>query len=134
MPNDSIRVLIVSGASDRAAEMDEVLTRAGLQSRVVSDSVSARGALAIWGPSVAVVDLRFPADEPRRFCADVTERPGADTLPLVLVAEGPNLLKPSAVIPAGLVASPIDPEHLVATVIRVDRDAVRARGEAVVSR
>jgi len=96
--------------------------------------VSAQGVIEIWHPSVAVVDLRLPAIEPRRFWVDVAGRSEGGTLPLVLVGEGPNLLKPSAVIPSDLVGSPIDPDHLVATVLRVARDEAGARGESITVR
>jgi hypothetical protein len=90
--------------------------------------------LVSWQPAVAVVDLRFPAREARRFCAAVAERPDAASPPLVLVAEGPNLLKPTAIIPSGLVATPIDKDHLVATVRRVARAAHDAPGNPVLAR
>ena len=57
-------------------------------------------------------------------------RHAADDLPVVLVGEGPNLLKPTPLIPAGLVATPIDPAHLVATVARVARDAGGAQSRS----
>ena len=131
MQNESIRVLIVTESPRRHDDVDAIITTAGFQTRVVSDSMSALGALEIWRPNVAVVDLRFPSREAHRFCADVAERPDADSLPLVLVAEGPNLLKSSTIVPAGLVASPIDPSSLVATVLRVARDTTGALGEPI---
>jgi DNA-binding response OmpR family regulator len=126
MQNETIRVLVVDGDPHRADQLGDVLTTAGFEIRTVSDSVSAVGALEVWRPSVAVVDLRFPSAESHRFCAVVAERPEADSLPLVLVAEGPNLLKPVAVVPAGLVPTPVDPDQLVATILRVSRDAAGA--------
>jgi CheY-like chemotaxis protein len=134
MPDEPIRVLIVTGTPHRVAELDGILTGAGLQTRAVSDSMSAQGILEIWRPAVAIVDLRFPSDESRRFCADVTERPDAQAPPLVLVAEGPNLLKASAVIPAALVAAPIDPDYLVAAVRRVARETGGAAGTTAFAR
>jgi CheY-like chemotaxis protein len=134
MTDASIRVLVVTGLPRHTGDIDESLTDAGLQTRIVSDSVSAQGMLEIWQPSVAVVDLRLPADEPRQFCADVAGRPDAHRLPFVLVGEGPNLLKPSAVIPSGLVASPIDPDHLVATVLRAASSAAGMHGDSGTTR
>jgi CheY-like chemotaxis protein len=120
-------VLVVDGKLKRDDRIDEILAAAGFAIRVVNDSVSAAGALEIWRPSVTVVDLRSPSSEAMTFCADLARSGAAADLPVVLVGEIPNLLKPRAVISAGLVPVPVDPDQLVATVIRVavaitDRD------------
>ena len=83
---------------------------------------------------MAIVDLRFPSCEARRFCVALAERSEAASPPLVLVAEGPNLLKPTAIIPSGLVATPIDKDHLVGTVRRVVRAAHDVPGNPVLAR
>ena len=119
MPSQSIRVLVVDGKMERGDRIDEILAAAGFPIRVVNDSVSAAGALEIWQPSVAIVDLRSPSSEAVQFCAGLAQSGAAADLPVVLVGEGPNLLKPRPVIPAGLVAVPVDPDQLVATVSRV---------------
>jgi DNA-binding response OmpR family regulator len=134
MQNEQIRVLIVDGALERDDRIDDILISAGFATRVVNDSVSAAGVLEVWRPSVAIVDLRFPSSEAQQFCSELAERPAADDVPIVLVAEGPNLLKATRVIPSGLVPTPVDADQLVATVIRVTRDTVRARGEPLGSR
>ena len=61
----------------------------------------------------------------------LAERPTLETPPVILLAEGPNLLKPQVVNPSGLVAAPVDPDQLVATVLRVARLAATAREGAV---
>jgi len=128
MQNEPIRVLIVNGAPLRDDHLDAILATAGFATKLVSDSASARGALETWRPSLVVVDLRPPAGEARQFCADPAIQ-ARDDLPVVLVGEGPNLLKPTPVIPSGLVATPIEPGSLVATVARVARNADRAEAE-----
>ena len=129
MQNESISVLIVQGSPHADAQLDAILTSAGFVTRVVAESESALGSLEIWRPSVVIVDLRFPSGEAHRFCAAVAARSDAQSLPLVLVGEGPNLLKRRVAAPAGLVATPIDPGHLVATVLRVTRRDHSARSE-----
>jgi DNA-binding response OmpR family regulator len=119
MPGQSIRVLVVDEKMERDDRIDEILTAAGFAIRVVHDSVSAAGAVEIWRPSVALVDLRSPSSEAMQFCADLARAGAVADLPVVLVGEGPNLLKPRPVIPSGLVAVPVDPDQLVATVSRV---------------
>jgi DNA-binding response OmpR family regulator len=126
MPSEQTRVLIMGDAFERDDQIDVVLTSAGFATRVVNDSASAIGAIDVWRPSVAVVDLRFPAREARQFCAELAERPNAGQLAIVLVGEGPNLLKPMAMVPSGLIATPIDADHLIATVLRVARRRRRA--------
>jgi DNA-binding response OmpR family regulator len=134
MQNESIRVLIVHGSQHLDTQLPDFLTSAGLATRVVSESASALGSLKIWRPSVAVVDLRFPSGEAQRFCATVARRPVADSPPLVFVGEGPNLLKPRDAVPSGLVPTPIDPNHLVATVLRLARGVHGARSEPLLAR
>jgi len=126
MFGESIRVLIVDGKLERDDHVEATLVSAGFATWVVNDSVSASGVLEVWNPSVAVVDLRSPGSEGRRFCADLAARSAANALPVVLIAEGPNLLKWLPVIPAALVATPIDAEHLIAAVTRVARAVVDA--------
>lgn len=121
MQNESIKVFIVQDSPRADVQLDAVLTASGFAIRTVSDSASALGTVEVWRPSVAIVDLRSPAGEGQRFCAAIAGRPEEDQLPLVLVGEGPNLLKATAVIPSGLVATPIDHDHLVASVLRVAR-------------
>ena len=121
MPGQSIRVLVVDGKMERDDRIDEILAAAGFAIRVVNDSASAVGVLEIWRPSVAIVDLRSPSSEAMQFCADLARSRAAADLPVVFVGEGPNLLKPRPVIAAGLVAVPVDPDQLVATVSRVTR-------------
>jgi DNA-binding NtrC family response regulator len=130
MQNAPIRVLIVNGAPLRDDELSSILAGAGFETRVVSDSESARGSLEIWCPGVAVVDVRMPAGEAYRFSADVAARPEG-TPPIVFVGEGSNLLKPTPVIPVGLVPTPIDAEHLVTTVQRAARSAEAAQAGAI---
>ena len=67
--------------------------------RSVSDRVSALGSLEVWRPAVAVVDPRAPAGEARRFGAAIATRPESERVPVVLVAKGPNLLKPTTIVP-----------------------------------
>ena len=133
MQSESIRVLIVEDGSRDDGELGAILASAGFATRVASEGESALGMLVSWQPAVAVIDLRYPSREARRFCAAVAARPEASP-PLVLVAEGPNLLKPTAIIPSGLVAAPIDGDHLVATVRRVVRVAQDVPGNPVLAR
>lgn len=123
MLNQSIRVLVIDGKLERDDRLDEILAVAGFTVRVANDSISAAGVLEIWRPSVALVDLRSPSSEAIRFCADLARSGAAAGLPVVLVGEGPNLLKPRPVVPAGLVTVPVDPDRLVTTVSRVVRGA-----------
>jgi DNA-binding response OmpR family regulator len=134
MENSSIRVLILDGALQREDHVADTVTAAGFATRMVSDSVSAIGSLDIWQPSVVVVDLRSPSNESRQFCTMLAARPETEQPPVVLMAEGPNLLKHAAVNPSGLVATPVDPDQLVATVLRVARQAVSEREGTVTSR
>ena len=125
MLHEPIRVLIVDGAMQRHEHVADMLTADGFATRVVSDSGSAAGALEIWRPAVAIVDLRHPASDARHFCATLAER-SEDGPAVVLIAEGPNLLKPLPIVPDGLVSTPIDPDLLVATVRRVSRATIGA--------
>ena len=134
MLEQSIRVLVVDGMLERDDHIDDILVNAGFATRVVNDSVSATGALEVWGPSVAVIDLRSPAGEARRFGATLAARTSQANVPVILVGEGPNLLKWLPVVPAGLVPTPVDAEHLVATLTRVARDAMDARRTSLASR
>jgi DNA-binding response OmpR family regulator len=134
MQNESIRILIVDDAFERDDHIDATLTAAGFETRVVADSVAAVGALDVWHPAAAVVDLRFPASEARRFCVAVVERGVEDAVPVVLLAEGTNLMKPSRLIPAGLVPTPVDASHLLATIARVTRDPLGSRSESLTAR
>jgi PleD family two-component response regulator len=129
MQNEPIRVLIVNGAPLRDDHLSASLTSAGFDTRVVSDSVSAGGSLDVWRPALVVVDLRAPASEGYRFLADLAglAEHSESELPVVLVGDGSNLIKPSAIVPAGLVPTPIDEAHLVATVRRAVRTARPAR-------
>jgi DNA-binding response OmpR family regulator len=121
MPSQPIRALIVDGMLERDDHIDEILAGAGFAVRVANDSVTAAGVLEVWRPAVAIVDLRSPSSEAVQFCADLAHTASGADLPLVLIGEGSNLLKERPVIPAGLVAVPVDPHHLVATVLRVTR-------------
>lgn len=123
----NIRVLIVDGALQREDGVADTVLAAGFTTRAVSDSVSAIGSLDVWRPAVIVADFRSPSSEARQFCAMLAEHPKAGASPVVFVAEGPNLIKRAAVTPSGFVASPVDPEQLVATVLRVARQAAAAR-------
>jgi DNA-binding response OmpR family regulator len=132
MLNEPIRVLIVDGALQRDERIDEILASAGFETRVVNDGGSATGALDVWKPAVAVVDLRQPSSEARRFCIDLAERPTADVA-VVLIAEGSNLLKPTLIVPDGLVSTPVNPDLLIATVRRVTRETADAMSGATAS-
>lgn len=134
MLNEQVRALVVDDAFQRDDRIDEILMSAGFEIRVVADSVSAIGALEVWRPAVVIVDLRFPSREAHLFCAALAARADAGEVSLVLVAEGPNLLKPTPTIPSGLVPTPIDPAHLVATVARVTRAAADARAGSIAGR
>lgn len=133
MQNEAIRVLVVNGSATRDDQLSAILTTAGFETRMVSDAVSARGSLEIWRPLVVVADLRAPAGEAHRFTADLAERRDVD-VPVVFVGEGSNLLKPNPIVPVGLVPTPIDEAHLVATVQRVVRTAEAARDGSGVAR
>jgi CheY-like chemotaxis protein len=128
MASDTIRVLLVDDALERDDHVDAMLEGAGFATRTVNDSVSASGTLQVWRPSVVVVDLRAPARESRQFCADLAAQPADGRPPVVLIAEGPNLLKEMALVPDGLVPTPVDLERLVATIQRTTRQVVGARG------
>jgi DNA-binding response OmpR family regulator len=134
MQTESIRILIVDDAFQRDDQIDATLAAAGFETRVVADSVSAVGALDVWHPAAAVVDLRFPASEARRFCIAVAERDAADAVPVVLLAEGTNLLKPSPIVPAGLVPTPVDASQLLASVARAIRQPVGSGSAGFTSR
>ena len=134
MEHSNIRVLIVDGALRRKDQVADTVLAAGFETRVASDSVSAMGSLEVWRPTVIVVDLRSPESEARQFCTMLAERPTLETPPVILMAEGPNLLKPQVVNPSGLVTAPVDPDQLVATVLRVARLADSAREGSVAHR
>jgi CheY-like chemotaxis protein len=134
MENSAIRVLIVDGALRREDQVADTVLAAGFNTRVASDGVSAIGSLEVWRPNVIVVDLRSPASGARQFCAMLAELTTPETPPVILLAEGPNLLKPQVVNPSGLVAAPVDPDQLVATVLRVARLADSARVGSVAHR
>lgn len=123
MIDESIRVLIVDDMLQRDDHIEDMLASAGFDTRVVNDSASAAGTVEVWRPAVTVLDLRSPSSEARRFGAALATRPEYQGVPVVLVAELPNLLKWLPVIPAGLVPTPVDADHLVATVLRVARRA-----------
>ncbi|HZM26836.1 MAG TPA: hypothetical protein VFB89_05740 [Gemmatimonadales bacterium] len=61
----------MNGAPHRGDHLDAILATAGFATHLVSDSVSARGVLEIWRPSLVVVDFRPPAGETRQFCTDL---------------------------------------------------------------
>ena len=134
MIDESIRVLIVDDKLQRDDHIEDTLASAGFAIRVVHDSASAAGALDIWRPAVTVLDLRSPSHEARSFGAALTARPEDESVPVVLIAALPNLMKWLPVIPAGLVPAPIDAEHLVATVLRVARGAAESTGSPLASR
>jgi DNA-binding response OmpR family regulator len=134
MLDESIRVLIVDDKLQRDDHIEEMLRAAGFETRVVNDSASAAGAVDVWRPAVTVLDLRSPSSETRRFGATLATRPEYQGVPVVLVAELPNLLKWLPVIPAGLVPTPVDADHLVATVRRVARGADAATRATLASR
>jgi DNA-binding response OmpR family regulator len=133
MERTSIRVLIVDGALQREGQVADTVLAAGFSGRVVSDSVSAIGSLDVWRPAVVVVDLRSPSSEARHFCDMLAVQPKDGAPPVVFVAEGPNLLKRTAVNPAGLVASPVDPDQLIATVLRVAQQTAAAHEGMIVT-
>jgi DNA-binding response OmpR family regulator len=89
MASEQTRVLIVDDAFERADQIDVTLASVGIATRVVHDSVSAIGAVDVWRPSVAVIDLRLPAREARLFCAELAERPASEQPAVVFVGEGP---------------------------------------------
>lgn len=134
MEHANIQVLIMDGALKREDPVADTLVAAGFATRMFGDSVSAIGALEVWRPAVIVVDLRSPSSEARQFCTLLRERSETMTPPVVLVAEGSNLLKRIAVTPSGLVAVPVDGDQLASTVLRVARHAVAVREGAVSSR
>ena len=131
MERTAIRVLIVDVALQRENQVADAVLAAGFSSRVVSDSVSAIGSLDVWRPTVVVVDLRSPSGEARHFCDMLAAYPKDAAPPVVFVAEGPNLLKRAAVNPAGLVAAPVDPDQLTATVLRVAQHTTTAHDGAL---
>jgi DNA-binding response OmpR family regulator len=131
MQHEPIRILIVDDAFGRDDQIEATLAGAGFETRVVSDSVSALGVLDVWRPAAAVVNLQFPASEARRFCNAVAERGASDAVPVVLLAEGTNLLKPTPVVPAGLVPTPVDAGQLLASVTRAIREPAGSRSARV---
>jgi DNA-binding NtrC family response regulator len=134
MIDESIRVLIVDDKLQRDDHIEDMLSAAGFETRVVNDCASAAGAVDVWRPTATVLDLRSPSSEARRFGATLANRPEYQGVPVVLVAELPNLLKWLPVIPAGLVPTPVDADHLVATVLRVARKGATLTGAPLASR
>ena len=118
---DSIRVLIVDDTSDDHERVANALTAAGFEARRADDVDAALGAMAVQQPDVLVVNLSLPGAEGHRLLAALPEHPVAHEVPVILVGELSNIVKPLPIIPFGLVPTPIDAEHLVASVRRVAR-------------
>jgi DNA-binding NtrC family response regulator len=116
---DSIRVLVVDETSEDRYQVDEAFVAAGFNVQRVDDADLALGVLAVQVPDVLVVDLRVPGAEGHRLLATLPEHPSASNVPVILVGELSNIVKPMPIVPFGLVPTPIDLEHLVASVRRV---------------
>jgi DNA-binding response OmpR family regulator len=119
MQHEPLRVLILDDPMGDGRHFDEILSTADFETQVVGDHASALSAVDGWQPSAIVVGLELPGREGQYFCAELAKRPFTTSVPIVLLGAGPNLLKPTAVVPAGLVATPVDDDTLVATVRRV---------------
>ena len=118
MTSDTPRILIVEQTPAADQGIGDLLTSAGYATRTAQTTQAALDMLADWHPNVLLVDLRVPSYEGRRFCASLAEHETLDSPPVVLLGDAPNIMKPTPITPFGLVATPINPSLLAATVQR----------------
>jgi DNA-binding NtrC family response regulator len=123
MTEQAQRVLIVEEPGRSQHPIDVMLGNAGFETMTASGLDEITRALATWRPVVVVVDLPLHDHQGGQILADLA-RDLDDRIPVILMAEGPNLLKPTPVIPFGLVPKPVDPLHLIAMVRRAMRAGV----------
>jgi DNA-binding NtrC family response regulator len=118
---DSIRVLIVGDTAEDRDSIDGALVAADFAVRRADAADAALGALAVQRPDVLVVDLRIPGTEGHHLLTALAERTSEHDIPVILMGELSNLMKPAPIVPFGLVPTPLDMDNLVATVRRVSQ-------------
>lgn len=118
MYREPSRVLLVNaGESDDQALVD-LLEGAGHAVRAEAAADRALEAIDVWQPAAVVIDVRSAHRAERYVREALAARLAATWIPVVLVGEAANLLKPSRLLPFALVATPLDADGLLVAVQR----------------
>jgi two-component system, OmpR family, response regulator RegX3 len=119
-PTSSVRVQIVDGDGEFAAQLSTYLRTAGLQVSLAAEGDAALARMKVSVPDVLLVDCALP--ESRRLVEACRAEPRLSCVPVILLSAGDGLSQATAELGAraGL-AKPIDLDVLMAVVKLVGR-------------
>ncbi|KAA2284335.1 EAL domain-containing response regulator [Arenimonas fontis] len=118
-PEEPYRVLIVEDDRGQALFAEGILRNAGMETRVVLDSLDVLAVLNEFQPDLVLMDLHMPHANGIELTVLIREQDGFLDTPIVFLSGEPDPDRQFDVLEAGgddFIAKPVRPRHLIAAV------------------
>jgi DNA-binding response OmpR family regulator len=116
-----MRILVVDDGPTVSSAVEWALTHQGYCVQVARDALEALAMLPDFRPEMIILDLRMPDTESIRLCETLRNKPGYETVPLIMVSGLSNDGAIERVVAAGCddyIAKPVNNEKLLLIVER----------------
>lgn len=118
-PIEPYRVLVVDDSRAQAKFMENVLNRAGMLSRVITDPMQVMDALEEFSPEIIILDMYMPGCTGMEIARVIRQQDRLHSVPIIYLSAEDDVNKQLHAMSLGgddFLTKPIDPKHLIATI------------------
>ena len=117
-PVEPYKVLVIDDSRAQAKFMENVLHKAGMRSRVLTDPMEVVDALDDFSPEIIVLDMYMPNCTGTEIAKVIRQQQHLHSVPIIYLSAEDDVSKQLHAMSMGgddFLTKPIDPKHLVAT-------------------
>ncbi|WP_097459028.1 diguanylate cyclase [Mangrovitalea sediminis] len=118
-PIEPYRVLVVDDSRAQAKFMENVLNRAGMKSRIITDPMLVMDALDEFSPEIIILDMYMPGCTGMEIARVIRQQDRLHSVPIIYLSAEDDVNKQLHAMSLGgddFLTKPIDPKHLIATI------------------
>ncbi len=117
-PAEPYKVLAVDDSRAQAKYMENVLEKAGMRSRVLTDPMEVINALEDFSPEIIILDMYMPGCTGMEIAKVIRQQDQLHSVPIIYLSAEEDVSKQLHAMSMGgddFLTKPIDPKHLIAT-------------------